>query len=67
MTIYTYEKLTHYATAKTKSGKRRQKTFWQTLSPFNKNPDGSVKDRKDVFRSLREEAAAWQLAIAEQD
>jgi hypothetical protein len=39
---------------------RRSKTFTMTLSPFNKNPDGSVRSRADIIEALREKAAAWQ-------
>lgn len=39
---------------------RRSKTFWQTLNPFNKLPDGTVKDRRDIMRELRDEANAWR-------
>jgi hypothetical protein len=39
---------------------RRQRTFSQTLNPFNKNADGSVKTVPDIYRALRVEADAWK-------
>lgn len=39
---------------------RRQRTFSQTLSPFNKTPDGRVKDILQIYRELNEKAEAWQ-------
>lgn len=42
-------------------GKRRQITrvFEQTVNPWNKNPDGTVKSRDQVRASVRAEADAW--------
>jgi hypothetical protein len=39
---------------KTPDGKRRQETkkFYQTINPFNKNPDGSVKTRREIEDEL---------------
>jgi hypothetical protein len=39
---------------------KRQKRFWQTLNPFNKNADGSVKNARDIHEELRVEADAWR-------
>ncbi|MGW5529457.1 hypothetical protein [Streptomyces xanthochromogenes] len=39
---------------------RRQRTFSQTLNPFNKNDDGSVKTVPDIYRALRVQAEVWQ-------
>jgi uncharacterized C2H2 Zn-finger protein len=39
---------------------RRKKTFWQTVNPLNKLPDGTVKDRRDILSELRVEADAWR-------
>lgn len=43
------------------SGKRRQQTkkFWQTINPFNRNADGSVKTREQIVAELEVERAAW--------
>ncbi|QYW06493.1 hypothetical protein uan_081 [Pseudomonas phage UAntarctica] len=54
-------------TTKTKSGKckacgkvaQRSKEFYQTLSPFNKNADNSVKSAGDILRALVPEMDAW--------
>ena len=42
-------------------GKRatRSKTFYQTLNPWNKNEDGTVKDHGDIFHELKMEADEW--------
>lgn len=46
----------------TACGKRvkLQRTFWQTLSPFNKNGDGSVKTVADIYAELKIEQQAWK-------
>ena len=41
---------------------RRQKTFQMTLSPFNKNPDGTVRTRGDIWLALNVVGAAWMAA-----
>ena len=63
--IHTYEQL---QTAAVKSlpcpgcGRkvRRQRTFTQTLNPFNRNAAGDPKTRPEVYESLRAKAAAWR-------
>lgn len=40
----------------------RQATFGQTLNPFNKNQDGSVKARTEIYAEVREELRAWHEA-----
>ena len=42
-------------------GKRatRRQRFWQTESPFNRNPDGTVRTRTDIQEEVRAEAANW--------
>jgi hypothetical protein len=39
---------------------RRQRTFEQTLNPFNKTADGRVKTYKDIYPELRAKADAWK-------
>jgi hypothetical protein len=39
---------------------RRQWTVEHTVNPFNKNPDGTVKDEHQVRAAVRAEAAKWQ-------
>ena len=36
------------------TGKKRQetRTFSQTLNPFNKLPDGTVKDRATIYKEI---------------
>lgn len=41
-------------------GKRTiQRTFYQTVNPFNKNEDGTIKTYRQVWRSVTDEAKAW--------
>jgi hypothetical protein len=43
------------------TGKKRQqtKTFMQTVNPFNKLPDGTVKDRVTIMAELHAERRDW--------
>lgn len=43
-------------------GKRRKRArkFWQTLNPFNKNPDGAVKSAADIIEELKPKIRAWK-------
>jgi hypothetical protein len=38
----------------------RQRTFTQTVNPFNKNPDGSVKTFMEVLAAVQVNAAMWE-------
>jgi len=38
---------------------RRQRTFRQTLNPFNRTANGTLKTRGQILRELGSEAAAW--------
>ena len=38
---------------------RRQRKFSQTLNPFNRNPDGTVKNVRDIQEELSVEAGQW--------
>lgn len=42
-------------------GKRRKRVrkFWQTLNPFNKNPDGTVKQPFEIRKEIAAQAAVW--------
>ncbi len=46
---------------KDENGKRHQKTkeFYQTINPFNKNPDGTVKTRQQIRSEIVAERNAW--------
>lgn len=39
---------------------RRQRTFQQTINPWNKNADGTVKTSFEVLRAVRIQAKEWQ-------
>lgn len=43
-----------------KQCKRREK-FYQTLNPFNKNKDGSVKTYQEIRKELEQRAIDWSL------
>ena len=46
---------------KNAEGKPRQitRTFTQTISPFNKNPDGTQKTGLQILTELRKERDVW--------
>lgn len=46
-----------------KCGKRlrRQRTFCQTINPWNKTADGRVKTRADIMRELTAQVEAWRV------
>jgi hypothetical protein len=37
-----------------------QRTFRQTINPFNKNGRGQIKTRREIRDELRFQAAAWK-------
>jgi hypothetical protein len=39
---------------------RRQRTFEQTINPFNKHADGIPKSRIDILGELKNKADAWK-------
>lgn len=43
------------------NGKKRQKTkkFSQTLNPFNRNPDGTIRTKSDIYSVICAERDAW--------
>lgn len=45
------------------AGKKRQKTkkFYQTISPFNKNKDGTVKTRDQILEEVTKERNMWMV------
>jgi hypothetical protein len=45
---------------------RRQRTFINTMSPFNQHPDGTPRTRSEIFAKLRDEDAPRWQAVAEQ-
>lgn len=38
---------------------RRQTTLTMTLSPYNKNPDGTVRSARQIREALLEQAQQW--------
>jgi predicted RNA-binding Zn-ribbon protein involved in translation (DUF1610 family) len=38
---------------------RRQRTFEQTINPYNRNEDGTVKTRNEIRAELAAQAAEW--------
>ncbi len=38
---------------------RRQRTFEQTVNPYNRNAKGDVKTRSEIRRELTVQAIAW--------
>jgi hypothetical protein len=38
----------------------RSRTFTQTVNPWNKNADGEIKTRHEIYAELKAEANAWQ-------
>ena len=61
---YTFEEV---STKRTKTGKceacgkraSRTEKFYQTISPFNKNDKGEVKNRDEIWDEILEEAQEW--------
>lgn len=39
---------------------KRRRKFWQTLSAFNRLPDGTQKGRSDIIAELKQEIQAWE-------
>lgn len=39
---------------------RRQRTFTETLNPFNRNAAGQPRTHHEVYESLRIQVAAWR-------
>lgn len=65
MPTYRFRPVTHQVTKSvpcTVCGKkvRRQRTFSQTLNPFNKNAAGLPKTEVEIARELVAKAEAWQ-------
>lgn len=40
---------------------RRQKTFEQTINPFNRLPNGAIKTREDIYKELWSERTSWRF------
>ncbi len=65
-TTYTYEVVTVKNSFQwdDTDGKRRSKTvkFEQSINPFNKNPDGTVKTRQQIWKELAAVSGRWHQA-----
>jgi hypothetical protein len=64
VTTYRFEEVKYHVTKKTVCtgcGKKlmRSTTFSQTINPFNKNADGAMKTRREIWHELAAEAEAW--------
>jgi len=65
MPTYTYQEVSHREQRRVPCsgcGKKltRTRTFTNTLSPFNKNPDGTVRTYAEVLAKVKAEGAQWQ-------
>ena len=45
-----------------KCGKRvrRTKTFWKSISRWNRNEDGSVRTREEIYIACKKEGKQWE-------
>jgi hypothetical protein len=64
-TTITFDEVSRMASKRCKCvmcGNRRERTerFHQTVNPFNRNADGTVKSRRDIGRELDERVIAWR-------
>jgi hypothetical protein len=69
VSTYRFEQIVLKATRRwTENGKKRQetRTFMQTLNPYNKNADGSLKSRGQIYAELIAERKAWLDANREE-
>ena len=64
---YNFSKVQLVGVGKTKSGKKRQKTFYQTLNPYNLNESGECKTAKEINVELKAEIEKWKNEIAKKD
>lgn len=67
MPTYTFQEVRHTKTVRLKCpcGKRFQRSYaaTQTVNPFNKNTDGTVKTYSEILREVIAEANAWTPGI----
>lgn len=67
-TVVTYDRLTvtgHKTLPCPECGKRvrRQRTFGQTVSPYNRNSDGTVKTAAEVRASVVASVREWERVV----
>lgn len=58
-----FEEVKYSHRAKDKNGKKKQKTFSQTINPWNKKKDGTPKTRSEIFQELVKEAEVWAKTL----
>jgi hypothetical protein len=60
----TFDEISVYGQKSGKCGCGKQRTrrqkFWMTESPFNRNEDGSVRTRPQIYEALAQQVAAWK-------
>lgn len=39
---------------------KRTKRFYQTINPFNKNAEGNIKTKAEIFNQLKIESDKWE-------
>jgi hypothetical protein len=64
-TTYVFEKVKHVEKRNgvcPVCGKRVQRshTFEETVNPYNRNADGTIKERAEVLASVRAKGKAWE-------
>lgn len=65
-----FEKVSIKSVFRWKEGSKRYqrtKTFCQTINPFNRNADGSVKTREKIMLELTKQRDDWLAASKEGD
>lgn len=67
MTLYKFPEVAITAVGKNANGKRRQKKFYQTLNPYNRNNKGKQKTREEIHEELIKEAEEWKKEIAKSE
>jgi hypothetical protein len=65
MTVYRFEEIKQKAKKRVPCDNcgtkvNRQKTFTMTENPFNRNPDGTVRNRYEIREALLVKAREWQ-------
>lgn len=64
-TTYTYRQVTAYGSkngvcAVCGGSAKRAKRFRNTVNPFNRNPDGTVRTYDEVYTMVKSMAAEWE-------
>lgn len=65
MTTYRYDEVSYHArkvglSAKCDKPATRQRKFTNTINPFNRNPDGSVRTRSEVWENVKRLGHEWE-------